>query len=381
VSKIKQFNDSEISYIQDRACERIAEVLDALGIEYVEKSDYFQGRCPCHNGDNDRSWWWATRTNHWNCATKGCEKSSISGNSSSIFGLIRGAMSNKLNKQFSFLESVSFAATILNLSNLKLDEETSENIEIFKIIKQYKKKKKIEKNGFKLLSEVLPFLRKDTKYYPSRGVSQDIINKYYISSCKNKNKFFFERSFFPILDSSGKYVAGWSGRSIYGQCTLCKLYHNENIKCPSKDKALFHSKWLHSKNFKKELYLYNYWFAKYNISKTGTAIICESPGNVWAMEMAEIKNSIAIMGSSMSKEQRLLLQKAGALTLILAMDNDETGREATKKLSEELNYYFRIIPINLENVNDIAELNKNDIQNKIGQILKDNNKEFLLKDN
>lgn len=378
---MKQFNNSEIEYIQNRACERITEILDALGVEYIEKSDYFQGKCPMHNGDNDRGWWWATRTNHWECVTKQCHKNLISGNSSSVFGLIRGTMSNKLNRQFTFVESIAFAATVLNLSNLKLDEETAENIEIFKIIKQYKKKKKIETNGLKLLSEVLPFLRKDTKYYPSRGVTENVINKYYISSCKNKNKFFFERSFFPVLDSSGKYVVGWSGRSINDQCKLCKLYHDLNIECPPKERSLFFSKWLHSKNFKKELYLYNYNFAKYNISKTGTAIVVESPGNVWAMEMADIKNSVAIMGSSMSKEQRLLLQKAGALTLILAMDNDKTGEEATQKLSEELNYYFRIVPIDIENSKDIAEMKNIDIQEKIGRILQKNNKEFLLKDN
>lgn len=366
---MKQFNTNEVAYIQDRACERITEILDALSIEYVEKSDYFQGKCPMHNGDNDRSWWWATRTNHWSCATKNCEKSSISGNSSSIFGLIRGVMSNKLNKQFTFVESIAFAATVLNLSNLKLDEETAENIEIFKIIKQYKKKKKIEKNGFQLLSEILPLLRKDTVYYPNRGITEDIINKYYISSCKNKNKFFFDRSFFPVLDPSGKYVVGWSGRNIHNQCELCKFYHNPNMECPSKERSLFFSKWLHSKNFQKEKYLYNYNFAKYNISKTGTAIIVESPGNVWAMEMADIKNSVAIMGSSMSKEQRLLLQKAGALTLILAMDNDKTGEEATQKLLEELNYYFRIVPVDLGNSNDVAEMEKEDVQEKIGKVL------------
>jgi DNA primase len=99
------------------------------------------------------------------------------------------------------------------------------------------------------------------------------------------------------------------------------------------------------------------------------------------MEMNGIKNSVAIMGSSMSKEQRLLLQKTGALTLILAMDNDQTGKEATQKLSEELNYYFRIVPVDLGNSKDVAEMSKDDILEKIGKILNNNNKEFLLKDN
>lgn len=378
---MKQFNEAEIKYIQDRACERVSEILDALGVEYFERSDYLQGRCPCHSGDNHRSFYFATRTNHWKCNTKHCHKNPISGNSTSIFGLIRGAMSNKLNRKFTFTEAVVFASTILNLSDLKMDEETVENIEIFKIIKQYKIKKSVKENGLTPLSTMLPSLIKDTTYYPSRGVDDNIIGRYHISSCNRKDKMFFQRSFFPILDVSGKYVVGWSGRSIWDKCGLCKMFHDPTMNCPLKHKFLFHEKWLHSKGFKKELHLYNYWFAKYNISKTGTAIICESPGNVWAYEMAGIKNSVALMGSSMSKEQRILLQKAGALTLILIMDNDKAGEDCLSTLMEELNYYFRIIPVNLENVNDVAELNSEDIQEKIGKILKDSSKEFLLKDN
>jgi 5S rRNA maturation endonuclease (ribonuclease M5) len=378
---MKQFNEAEIKYIQDRACERVSEILDALGVEYFERSDYLQGRCPCHSGDNHRSFYFATRTSHWRCNTKHCHKNPISGNSTSIFGLIRGAMSNKLNRRFTFIESVIFAATILNLSDLKMDEETAENIEIFKIIKQYRVKKSAKENGLIPLSTMLPSLVKDTTYYPTRGVDENTISKYHISSCNKKNKLFFERSFFPILDISGKYVVGWSGRSIWGKCDSCKMFHNPIMDCPPKHKCLFYEKWLHSKGFKKELYLYNYWFAKYSISKTGTAIVVESPGNVWAMEMAGIKNSISLMGPSMSKEQRILLQKAGALTLILIMDNDKTGTEATETLMEELNYYFRIIPVNLERVNDVAELNSDDIKEQIGKVLKDNTKEFLLKDN
>lgn len=378
---MKHFNSNEIDYIQNRACERITEILDALGVEYFERSDYLQGKCPCHDGDNSRSFYFATRTQHWHCNTKNCDKSTISGNSNSVFGLIRGTMTNKLNRPFSFVESVAFAATVLNLSNLKMDEETAENIEIFKIIKQYKKKKKVEKNGFPLLSEVLPLLRKDTKYYPSRGVPQDIIDRYYISSCSKRGKLFFERAFFPILDDSGKYVVGFSGRSIWDECGLCGLYHSSTIECPPKEKSLFYSKWLHSKGLKKELHLYNYNFAKYNISKTGTATVVESPGNIWKLEENGIKNGVSLMGCSMSKHQRLLLQKAGALTLILAMDNDEAGKEAARKLSEDLNYYFRIINIDLNETNDVAEMGEEDIQEKIWKILNKNSKEFLLKDN
>jgi len=378
---MRDFNDIEVEYIQNRACDRITEILDALGIEYAERSDYLTGKCPCHNGDNPRSWYWAIRTSHWSCATHHCEKDKISGKSSSIFGLIRGAMSNKLNKPFYFNNSVMFAAQILGLYNLKLNRRSWEEIEIEKIIKQHKKRKinKPDSNSI-LLSDMVSKFKKDDIYYPKRGVTQDIIDRYHISYCGEEGKRFNQRAFFPVLDSTGKYIVGFSARSIWNKCEICKCYHNPKYTCPEKDRRKLYEKWIHSKGLKSEKYLYNYWFAKYHISKSGTAVICESPGNVWSLEMAGINNGVAIMGSNMSKTQRQLLQKSGALTLILALDNDKAGKEATEKIIEELNYYFRVIPVNLENVNDVAEMSKNEIINKIGKVFNNVSYENILKD-
>ncbi len=379
---MQKFNFNEISYIQDRACERITEILNALGIEFTERHDYLQFRCPCHNGDNERSVYWAISTNHWKCMTHHCEKDKISGKSSSIFGLIRGDISNKINKPFYFDQTVLFTAKVLGLCDIKMDNITQEDIEINKIIKQHKKRKinKPDSNSI-LLSDIVSKFNKDDIYYPKRGVTQEIINKYHISYCEEKGKRFNQRAFFPILDSTGKYIVGFSARSIWDKCKICNCYHNPKYTCPGKNKRKLYEKWIHSKGLKSEKHLYNYWFAKYHISKSGTAIICESPGNVWALEMAGINNGVAIMGSSMSKIQRQLLQKAGALTLILILDNDKAGKEATKKIVDELNYYFRVISIIPENVNDVAEMNRSDIINKIGSVLKSESKEFLFKDN
>jgi len=182
------------------------------------------------------------------------------------------------------------------------------------------------------------------------------------------------------MDESGKFVVGYSARSINEECPECGYHHSPKYSCPAKEIRPLYAKWIHSKGFKSEKYLYNYWYAKYHISKSGVAIVCEGPGNVWALEMSGINNGVAIMGASMSKTQRQLLQKAGALTLILLLDNDPTGENSTNKIVDELNYYFRVIPISLETVNDVAEMEKKEIVDKIGSILKDESKEFLLSD-
>jgi len=378
---IRKFNKKEVEFINSRANERISEVLDALGIEYTERSDYLQAKCPCHNGDNPRSFYWAIRTNHWKCNTKHCEKDKITGESSSVFGLVRGAMSNKTQSKWHFDNAVLFVAKVLGLCDIQMDKYTQEELEIDKIIKQHKNKKskKIDSNMIPL-SDIISTLKKDDIYYPTRGVTDEIINRYHISYCGTRGKRFYKRAFFPIMDDSGKFVVGYSARSIYEECEKCEYHHDTSFNCPKKEIRPLYAKWIHSKGFKSEKYLYNYWYAKYHISKSGVAIICEGPGNIWALEMAGINNSVAIMGSSMSKYQRQLLQKAGALTLILLLDNDETGENTTEKLLNELNFYFRVIPIDLESVNDVAEMEKKDIINQIGTVLKDESKEFLFKD-
>lgn len=376
-------NNSQIEYIQSRANERISEILDLLGIEFIESPEYIQLRCPIHGSDNDRSLFWAFRTNHFKCMTRHCELEQITGKSSSLFGLVRGIMSAREKRQWNFNETVTFVSKLLGINSEGIEEQTKQDIEINKIIKQYKKKiKNKNTNNYILLRDIVNKLKPDTIYYPNRGISKEIISKYNISYCDNKNKPFYQRSFFPSLDPTGQFIVGFSGRSIWDICNKCLCYHSPEIPCPAKEKRKYYTKWKHSKGFSVEKNLYNYWFAKRFISKTGTAIVVESPGNVWNLENANINNSVALFGANLSKEQRLLLQKAGALTLILAMDNDQTGKEATQKLSEELNYYFRIIPIDLENnINDIAEMGKEDIRQKIGEILLKNSKEFLLKDN
>jgi 5S rRNA maturation endonuclease (ribonuclease M5) len=158
----------------------------------------------------------------------------------------------------------------------------------------------------------------------------------------NEDNPFYGRSFFPIFDSTGKFVVGWSGRSIFEQCpnTNCQLYHNPQIECPNEQKYLY-GKWRHSQGLEVRKYLYNYNFAIPFIDKFKSAIICEGPGDVWAYEMAGIKNAVSIFGLTLSDEHRKLLLKAGARTIYINLDNDKAGQDAAENIKEKLEDYFR----------------------------------------
>ena len=378
---MKKFNAACVAFIQARACERISEVFDALGIEFTERNDYLQAACPVHGGDNERALFWAIRSNHWKCNTRGCHCEPVTGPSTSIFGLVRGTMTCKTDKVWGFQDAVNFVAQALGLENCDEGDMTAQDIEIAKMIKTHRKKpSSLQKRGVPLATMV-SLLKSDQIYYTGRGVSPEIIAKYHISLCDHKGKPMYKRAFFPVLDDTGRYVMGWSGRSIYSQCQKCRMYHHpERPSCPDPQYGGVYAKWKHSKGFCKEECLYNIWYAKPFIRKSGTVIICEGPGDTWAYEEAGIKNSVALLGSTMSRQQRLILQNAGALTVVCTLDNDDAGNKAMNRIEEDLRHYFRVFCFTPDNAQDIGDMLPDDIIDRIGPILEKASRSEMFSD-
>lgn len=378
---MRQYNREEASFIQERAAERIAEVLDALGVDYVERSSYLQGACPVHGGDNPRAWYWATNTYHWRCATKHCEKEAETGPSSSVFGLVRGVMSRKDGKPWSYQMAVDFVARALHLGDTKLDPGTEEDGALDRAIKEYRKRQKDKPAGTGTpLATMLPLLKPDALYFPSRGITPETITRYHISVCDDPQRPFFHRAFFPILDVTGRYVQGWSGRSMWPQCSKCKHHHDPAWgQCPPREDFGKYAKWRHSASFHAERCLYNIWYARPHIGRSTVAILVEGPGDVWAFEQAGIRNSVAMFGLSLSQHQRQMLQSAGAMTLLLAIDNDEASMKAKTKLMEELNWFFRVYDVTPQ-AKDFGAMQPEEINGQIGPLLAKVSKAAMLKD-
>lgn len=375
---MRHYEPGEVEYIQDRACERIAEILDAMGVEYTEHRDYLQGPCPVHGGDNQRALYWAISTRHWRCTTQHCERGPETGCSNSVFGLVRGVMARKSGKKWSFQQAVNFVAGALGIAEITVSPKTQADLEIDRAIRTFRKRQSMKPNTKGVpLSEVLSRMVPDTVYYPKRGVSQDVIAKYHISYCSNEKQPFFQRAFFPVLDETGRYVQGWSARSIFERCSQCKMHHPPDMECSGKGDKHKWVKWRHSSGLRVEQCLYNIWHARPHIAKTGTAIVCEGPGDVWAYEQAGIHNSVAMMGLNLSQQQRKLLQKAGALTLVFTLDNDKAGHKAQSRFLNELQWYFRVFFVSPDG-KDIGETPPDDIRELVLPVLKKVSREGVL---
>ncbi len=98
-------------------------------------------------------------------------------------------------------------------------------------------------------------------------------------------------------------------------------------------------------------------------------MIVEGAGDLWALEQANIRNGVALLGLNLSRHQRLLLQKAGALTLIFALDNDDAGERARERFTEELDCYFRLFFIKPIGVKDIGGMSEEAILDLIEPVL------------
>ena len=123
---------------------------------------------------------------------------------------------------------------------------------------------------------------------------------------------FKDRILFPIHDAKG-HAVGFTGR-------------------------VYKPKYLNSKEnyiFKKGNILFNYHRARDAIRTKKEVVIVEGNMDAIRMYVSGIKNTIALMGVSLTKEQIDLIRNLHA-TVILMLDNDEAGRTATLTNGEAL---------------------------------------------
>lgn len=352
--------------------------MSALGLEdYRDNGKMLTMTCPIHNGDNESAlnlyYEGDTYRGNWKCRTHQCEKHF----KSSILGFIRGVLSTSKHgwekngdKTCSFTDVMNFCKSLLGLENMNIspsrisqDKNNFSRI-IDKIIEKPVTEKKISRVS------VIKNIEIPSSYYIDRGFSKDILSKYDVGLCSNREKPMYNRVVVPIYDDSGEFLVGCTGRSVFDKCESCQSYHKEGSGCPPKETAWQHSKWKHSFGFKSQHYLYNYWNAKDHIYKDNYAILVESPGNVWKLEENGIHNSVGIFGCNLSDRQKLILDSSGAMTLFLIMDNDEAGERAAKEIKEKCENTYTVHIVKISS-NDIADMTEDQINTEIKQFIKE----------
>ncbi|AXK51107.1 DNA primase [Spiroplasma alleghenense] len=158
----------------------------------------------------------------------------------------------------------------------------------------------------------------------------------------NIKDVFVNRLMFPIKNEDG-HIIGFSGRVIN---------QNDSPK---------YLNTFETKIFKKSELAFNFNNAKNEIKRNDEIIILEGFMDVISLNRAEIKNSVAIMGTSLSDFQVDLFKKI-TKNFVLFLDGDEPGVRAALKAACKL----MDLGINVKIIDNDSNLDPDELINKFG---------------
>ena len=345
---MKKLTQNQILTLCDKLAENIPALLEHFEIDSIEYPNRYSFPCPVHGGDSvegcsiftDGD----TATGNWRCWTNQCHEDY----QSNIFGFVRGILSYNEGKDLPLNSVYNFCLEFLKLDESKLEikeQDTKKEVKLLEIFER-----KIERQTSNISrKQIQSTISIPADYYIGRGYSEKTLETFDIGTCFAKNKPMAGRVVVPIYDEDYNYV-GCVGRSI-----------DDKLQ----------PKWLHSKGFKKNV-LYGFNIAKSFMGDKGVLFILEGQGDVLRMYEAGFKNSVGIFGASISDDQLLLLERSGALNLVILTDYDEAGKRAAdqivKKCGRRFNYYRPQI-----SKKDIGEMTIEQIHEELNpQLEKDN---------
>lgn len=317
-------SNEEINEIRSRA--NIVDIISGY-LQVSSKGKNYVALCPFHN-DHSPSLIISPEKQIFNCFT--CR---TGGN---VFSFVMKY------ENVSFAEAVSIVAKKVgfNLKNdvfVKSENKYSKDYEIYEYAmkyylnninttdgskaRDYLLKRGINETIIKEFKLGYSGSSKDTFYKLATNKGWDIetLNKLGLINKVNENVYdtFINRVVIPIENLKGE-VVGFTGRIFNGEDNTAKYLNTKETEI-----------------FKKSRLLFNYHNAKNYIRDRKSVIVVE--GNMDAIKMSAkgFKNVVALMGVALSNEQIDILKRL-KVPVILMLDNDNAGEEATIKNGESL---------------------------------------------
>ena len=190
------------------------------------------------------------------------------------------------------------------------------NSSVGKQARDYLAKRSIDEKIIKEFEIGLSLESRDdlTKLLQKKNYDLVTLNRIGLSS--DDHDIYNDRVMFPLYDVNGR-VVGFSGR-IY--------------------KDVDQNKYLNTKEtdiFKKGEMLYHYHIAREECREKKSVIVMEGFMDVIRASTIGIKNTVALMGTALTKEQIALLKRLSN-NIILCLDGDGPGQKATEAIGDHL---------------------------------------------
>jgi DNA primase len=239
------------------------------------------------------------------------------------------------------VESVKFLADLCGVDL----ENQAQLTEEFKKLKQ-QREMAIEVRRSKALAPVTNFFPEEvveellphrSDYFVDRGFPEELLDFYEVGGMTDSHGV--HRETIPIRDEDG-YLLTVSAR------------RTDSDEDP---------KYTLLKDIPKEATLYNLHVARHYAGLDRTLILVEGFVDVWALSLLGVYNAVAAMGTYITTNQARLLWRH-AENIVVMLDADKAGREATPKVVQMLGVGASIRAIELPDGTDPKNLTYRDLE-------------------
>jgi len=315
--------------------ENITDVLTYFEIEHEVYDNRIAFACPIHGGDNPNALTIFTTgdqsVGNWRCWTHHCEQEY----KQDILGFVHGVLCSQTDEDIGFGHTLKFVQDFLGSTLQGEYEPEVDSKQSFVDLANKIFSKEVKKQSGISREEIRGRIQIPSQYYINRGFSPETLEKFDVGLCTARGKPMSGRVVVPVYDDERERMIGCVGRSI-----------NETLM----------AKWLNSKGFNSGACLYNYWHAKDHIAEASTAVLVEGQGDVWRLDEAGIYNVVGMFGCSLGEQQRIILERSGALNLVVMTDADEAGQRAREKISQQCErmYNIRFVDLLQKDVGDMS---------------------------
>ncbi len=373
----------QYSEIIELLVENIESVLKHFDIEYSIHEDIIRMACPVHSSDNPESLTLYltghTISGNWACWSHACESEILLDSFSNgetierergrdIFGFIRGVLAEKKDRHVEYSEAIHWAKEFLGYESKAIEHKDTEQNTKRDFVRSVRilLKEREEQSGEISREEIRQSLTIPAQHFLGRGFQKETLDRYDVGFCEKRGEQMYNRVVVPIYDDNYKFVIGRAGRTIKPKCAKCNWFHYPDESCPkNRLERYLASKWINSKGFKSSATLYNIWFARKHIEEQHMAILVEGKPDTWKLEEAGIHIGLGLFGSSLTEEQKIILDSSGALTLLILTDADEAGLKARNCILQQCKRSYNCVFIDLPK-NDIGDMTVEQVQHFLG---------------
>jgi len=300
----------------------VVSVLTSYGATFLgSPNGKIRSSCVVHGGSNPSSLVYDISTGFFKCFSCNFR--------GDIFSLVQHI------EKCSFKTAVDRVRAYSNGSSngYTLKKETSVNKEIEMLHKAYGSEELKNTEIYSPLVE-RALLYRPNPYEESGMFSKETVDTFELGYC-DFNEYFMNRIIIPIHNEYGKLI-GFSGRAT------------ENST---------EEKYRIKKGFRKGYCLYNMHRALPYLSRKNPMVLVEGFGQTWRLWESGIKTVVALMGKDLTSEQYALILQ-NTTSLVLALDFDSPGTEATEKLVKMLDdkIDLKVVVSDLEPNIDLADM-------------------------